>query len=52
MVCSFGRYSKGVASPERFVRTRLYFTSESHIHSMLNMLRYGNVFEVSVRMAT
>ncbi|KAK7469720.1 hypothetical protein BaRGS_00036251 [Batillaria attramentaria] len=39
------RYSKGVASPERFVRTRLYFTSESHIHSMLNMLRYGNLFE-------
>ncbi|KAL8588634.1 hypothetical protein ACOMHN_050214 [Nucella lapillus] len=38
------RYSKGVASPERFVRTRLYFTSESHIHSLLNMLRYGNFF--------
>ncbi|XP_070205437.1 inositol hexakisphosphate and diphosphoinositol-pentakisphosphate kinase 2-like isoform X3 [Littorina saxatilis] len=39
------RYSKGVSSPERFVRTRLYFTSESHIHSMLNMLRYGVLFE-------
>ncbi|XP_046549294.1 inositol hexakisphosphate and diphosphoinositol-pentakisphosphate kinase 2-like isoform X15 [Haliotis rubra] len=37
------RYSKGVASPERFVRTRLYFTSESHIHSLLTMLRYGGL---------
>ncbi len=28
-------------SPERHVRTRLYFTSESHVHSLLSTLRYG-----------
>ncbi|KAL5167302.1 Inositol hexakisphosphate and diphosphoinositol-pentakisphosphate kinase VIP2 [Glycine soja] len=31
-----------VKSPERHVRTRLYFTSESHIHSLMNVLRYCN----------
>ncbi|XP_036832611.1 inositol hexakisphosphate and diphosphoinositol-pentakisphosphate kinase 2 isoform X10 [Oncorhynchus mykiss] len=34
-------YSRGVMSPERHVRTRLYFTSESHVHSLLSILRYG-----------
>ncbi|VUZ57333.1 unnamed protein product [Hymenolepis diminuta] len=36
-------YSKGVASPERFVRTRLYFTSESHLHSILTILQHGGL---------
>ncbi|KAK1325410.1 hypothetical protein QJS10_CPA01g01889 [Acorus calamus] len=34
-----------VKTPERHVRTRLYFTSESHIHSLMNVLRYCNVDE-------
>ncbi|KAH9556345.1 hypothetical protein CY35_07G021800 [Sphagnum magellanicum] len=29
-----------VRTPERHVRTRLYFTSESHIHSLINILWY------------
>ncbi|KAL3318692.1 Inositol hexakisphosphate and diphosphoinositol-pentakisphosphate kinase 1 [Cichlidogyrus casuarinus] len=36
-------YSKGVASPERFVRTRLYFTSESHLHALITIMRYGSL---------
>ncbi|XP_059449630.1 inositol hexakisphosphate and diphosphoinositol-pentakisphosphate kinase VIP2-like isoform X2 [Corylus avellana] len=32
-----------VKTPERHVRTRLYFTSESHIHSLMNVLRYCNL---------
>jgi len=37
------RYSKDVVTPHRHVRTRLYFTSESHVHSMLASLRYGGL---------
>ncbi|XP_041965816.1 inositol hexakisphosphate and diphosphoinositol-pentakisphosphate kinase 1 isoform X3 [Alosa sapidissima] len=37
------RYSRGVMSPGRHVRTRLYFTSESHVHSLLNVFRYGGL---------
>ncbi|XP_014240149.1 inositol hexakisphosphate and diphosphoinositol-pentakisphosphate kinase 2 isoform X5 [Cimex lectularius] len=36
-------YSHGVSSPGRHVRTRLYFTSESHLHSLLTVLRYGGL---------
>ncbi|XP_010272211.1 PREDICTED: inositol hexakisphosphate and diphosphoinositol-pentakisphosphate kinase 2-like isoform X2 [Nelumbo nucifera] len=35
-----------VRTPERHVRTRLYFTSESHIHSLMNVLRYCNLDEL------
>ncbi|KAL8203578.1 UNVERIFIED_CONTAM: Inositol hexakisphosphate and diphosphoinositol-pentakisphosphate kinase 2 [Gekko kuhli] len=40
-------YSSGVMSPERHVRTRLYFTSESHVHSLLSTLRYGSLCDES-----
>ena len=40
------RYSYGVSSPGRHVRTRLYFTSESHLHSLLTVLRCGGLVEV------
>ncbi|KAI8468422.1 MAG: histidine phosphatase superfamily-domain-containing protein [Monoraphidium minutum] len=33
-------YASDVNSPLRHVRTRIYFTSESHIHSLVNTLRY------------
>jgi hypothetical protein len=32
-----------VRSPYRHVRSRLYFTSESHIHSLVNTLRYSHL---------
>ena len=34
--------STDVRSRHRHVRTRLYFTSESHIHSLFNVLRWGS----------
>ncbi|XP_037921016.1 inositol hexakisphosphate and diphosphoinositol-pentakisphosphate kinase isoform X4 [Hermetia illucens] len=40
------RYSHGVSSPGRHVRTRLYFTSESHVHSLLTVLRFGGLLNV------
>ncbi|KRY74411.1 Inositol hexakisphosphate and diphosphoinositol-pentakisphosphate kinase [Trichinella pseudospiralis] len=39
------RASKDIATPFRHVRTRLYFTSESHIHSLMNLLQFGGLFE-------
>ncbi|XP_077993312.1 inositol hexakisphosphate and diphosphoinositol-pentakisphosphate kinase 2-like [Glandiceps talaboti] len=37
------KYTNNVLSPGRHVRTRLYFTSESLIHSLLNCLRLGGL---------
>ena len=42
------RRSKGVVSPNRHVRTRLYFTSESHVHSLLNILKYSDLVKVGI----
>eukprot|EP00798_Chlamydomonas_sp_ICE-L_P008124 gene8125-1371_t len=33
-------YASEINSPDRHVRTRIYFTSESHIHSLVNVLRF------------
>uniref|UniRef100_A0A2K5HKG9 Inositol hexakisphosphate and diphosphoinositol-pentakisphosphate kinase n=1 Tax=Colobus angolensis palliatus TaxID=336983 RepID=A0A2K5HKG9_COLAP len=38
-------YSRGVLSPGRHVRMRLYFTSESHVHSLLSVFRYGGLLD-------
>ncbi|KAI6647987.1 Inositol hexakisphosphate and diphosphoinositol-pentakisphosphate kinase 1-like [Oopsacas minuta] len=39
------RFSTDVESPKRHVRTRLYFTSESHVHSLFNIIKYGGLWE-------
>ena len=33
-------YAHDINSPLRHVRTRIYFTSESHVHSLINVRRY------------
>ncbi len=37
-------YAPQINSPLRHVRTRVYFTSESHIHSLVNVLRYCQLY--------
>ena len=32
---------QGIETPDRQVRTRIFFTSESHVHALLNVLRLG-----------
>lgn len=36
------RYTEESSGQSRTVYTRMYFTSESHIHGILNVLRYGS----------
>ena len=33
-------YATDINSPLRHVRTRIYFTSESHVHSLMSVLRF------------
>ena len=35
-----------VRTPQRHVRTRFYFTSESHMHSLFNVLRHGGSYHL------
>ncbi|XP_065648785.1 inositol hexakisphosphate and diphosphoinositol-pentakisphosphate kinase 2 isoform X4 [Hydra vulgaris] len=39
--------SQGIDSPNTHVRTRLYVTSESHVHSVVNAIKEGNLFKNS-----
>ena len=36
-------YATDINSPLRHVRTRIYFTSESHVHSLINVLRFSHL---------
>ncbi|KAK9917336.1 hypothetical protein WJX75_003277 [Coccomyxa subellipsoidea] len=36
-------YAQDINSPLRHVRTRIYFTSESHMHSLINVLRFAHL---------
>lgn len=38
---TYAKNKHEIKSTHRSVRTRLYFTSESHLHTLLNVLRYG-----------
>ncbi|DAZ95082.1 TPA: hypothetical protein N0F65_002976 [Lagenidium giganteum] len=38
---SYAKHKHEIKSTHRSVRTRLYFTSESHLHTLLNVMRYG-----------
>lgn len=46
------RYAQDVNSPLRHVRTRIYFTSESHMHSLLNVLRFSSLGECLHRLSS
>ncbi len=40
-------YAQDINSPLRHVRTRIYFTSESHMHSLINVLRFAHICALS-----
>ena len=36
---------QGIETPTRQVRTRIFFTSESHVHAMRNLFRFGTTWD-------
>ena len=43
----YPEFASEINSPLRHVRTRVYFTSESHIHALTNLLKYATLREPS-----
>jgi len=41
----YPEFAQQINSPLRHVRTRVYFTSESHMHALANLLRYATLRE-------
>jgi inositol hexakisphosphate/diphosphoinositol-pentakisphosphate kinase len=35
------KYAVNISTPARHVRSRIYFTSESHVHALVNVLRFA-----------
>jgi inositol hexakisphosphate/diphosphoinositol-pentakisphosphate kinase len=41
------QYADDINSKSRHVRTRVYFTSESHMHALVNVIRYAHLSEAA-----
>ena len=39
------KYAVNISTPARHVRSRIYFTSESHVHALVNVLRFAETEE-------
>jgi inositol hexakisphosphate/diphosphoinositol-pentakisphosphate kinase len=45
------QYAEDINSTSRHVRTRVYFTSESHMHALINVVRYAHLCDSSAAAA-